>query len=171
MNAIGDLGSHILKIRCAAHSVQLLVKDILAFQYFSEGLNKHRQLVDKFSLQVNRQKLREIQRASGVPEAQIKDIQRAVVARWNTEVDSMHRTFALENQIKTILESGDVLEVSEENWATFQEIRNFLSPMALATDAVQSDSATLVTVFSHLHNIGCHLEAMMVHPKTEIQDV
>ena len=61
--------------------------------------------------------------------------------RWNSLFDCMASCIGLKDLIHVVLPC-----ITDAQWASIEKAHTLLSPMAVATDAVQADNATLLTV-------------------------
>jgi hypothetical protein len=125
-----------------AHSLQLVVKDILATPGMTRALAALKEVLSRFHgscLAI--QKLRRAQADQGVacPLSLIKPN----ATRWNSTFRSMKRVVQLKAFVNVLQTANPI---KEEDWMDLEMAVTILQPFSEATDHCQSDHSTIVTV-------------------------
>jgi len=139
----------LIRVPCAAHTIQLVVKQVIELDTFDKTLDAVRTLISHFEQKKSeRQRLRELQRAAGQHEYSLV---KANDTRWNSQLYACIRILKLRPFLTLILPQ------TEAFWADLQLLIEFLSPFQGATDVLQRDSATLHDVWMQMHVLHQHI--------------
>lgn len=132
----------LIRIPCAAHTIQLIVKKLLAQPPFTGVLKEYITMLNLFQSQKElRQSLDRVQPDTN----KARNIIRPCETRWSYTLYSIDRSILLKNYLGEALKSSG-LEPSSHFWGQLADIATVLRPFAAATDVVQSDKAVLVDV-------------------------
>lgn len=144
----------LLHIPCAAHTIQLIVATVLEHQTFATTVSQLQQLIAFFATKEHRNELRRVQKGLGMPPLVVV---KPVPTRWNSLLNAAIRMNALERAASACFTRVQLPSVTADFWAQLQQLINYLKPFAAATDAVQSDCATLFTVYEQFAAIQQHV--------------
>jgi hypothetical protein len=136
----------LVQIPCAAHTIQLVVQSSLAHQTFAPIVEQTRTLLLFFEAKERRNKLKEVQTLRGDKPLRIL---RPCATRWSSMLTSVERILRLRDHIELCVTTALLPSIPDRHafFEDLQLLRRFLYPFRKATDAVQQDSATLLTVY------------------------
>ena len=141
---------YIFHIRCVAHSLQLVVKDILKEPVPLAAQNAVQVLTNYFRVPGGKalRKLKKMQRDNSVSKP--LGVLRITPTRWNSMFRGMMRLLELKSYIVTLLSSPDApkcsMAITENDWTAISQVSKLLKPFAVATDHIQMDGTSLVSV-------------------------
>jgi len=151
----------LVRIPCAAHTIQLAVKKILADSTFKSLIVELLGLINMFiSNKAMRLLLHNAQ-----PKGKEYRLIRPCDTRWSYTLIAIKRLLKLKNYIDQSLIDGGKPQQSADFWGQLLDLTIILKPFSEATDVIQQDSATLNDVgvqFRCLENHGKSLESK--HP-------
>jgi len=140
----------LLRVPCSAHSIQLIVKDVLLAERWAEVKSTVEEVLKQFSSKKEcRTKLHSLQEASG--RDTILNLIKPNETRWNSFLYASRRLQALRAFVDLIFKQN------EDFWGKLTLLIDFLEPFQTATDIVQRDSSTLFDVFEQWNVLNKHL--------------
>jgi len=140
----------LLRIPCAAHTIQLVVKSSFASVRWKKMREEVERLLKEFSLKECRQQLLNLQQAAGnSPLFLLKPND----TRWNSFLFACQRLLKLRDFVNVIARRPD------EFWSELEALVDFLLPFQVATDVLQRDSATLFDVWQQYNLLAAHVKA------------
>jgi hypothetical protein len=143
----------LLRIPCAAHTIQLIVKYILREAPFAELLKEYVDMLNLFSSKkMLRLALENAQPSSNTA----RRIIRPCETRWSYTLLSIDRSIKLQHYIGQALQSLGMPPKSAVFWGQLAEIAAILRPFADATDVVQRDNAVLWDVAEQFASLVDH---------------
>lgn len=149
IDAIVAMKPNILGVRCASHTIQLLLKEVEAkIDVVKESIRDMNQILDlhRSSEFRKRLKLQFIENQTPVK------LIRPVVTRWSSNIDSMGRILRLRTQI------NNLLNWPEEKWERISQVHCFLEPFRRATDEMQMKEANIFTIHGCLSKLKQHID-------------
>ena len=149
----------LIRVPCAAHTIQLMVKDILKIPTFAATVQESLQLIALFDKKENRNKLNVVQSAEETRYAIVKPND----TRWSSTLYALQRLLLLKSYINVVEYK------SEAYWNAVAHLSKLLKPFQVATDIIQRDCATLydtyqqcITLLSQLHNLRDDFDAGLI---------
>jgi hypothetical protein len=140
----------LVRVPCAAHTIQLVVKDVLAYPRWAAVKQNAEGIIRGFAAsKEDRQKLESHQKVDGVEKPKV--IIKSVETRWNSFLAACIRMLQLKKWVQSCFEQ------TEEFWKELQLLIAFLKPFQVATDVVQRDASTLFDVFQQWNMLNAHL--------------
>lgn len=129
----------LVSVRCAAHSLQLAVRDILKTEDLKNIVNKARLIVKKLRtttilISIKREKLKK----------PILDCE----TRWSSTYMMLKRLLELNSFCVDLAVSIKELHLSESNWVSIEKIVNILEPVKIASDVLQSEQLTITDFYN-----------------------
>lgn len=156
----------LLHIPCAAHTIQLIVHSTLQHHSFAGTVQQLHALIAFFAAKDNRNELRRVQRGLAVP---LLNVVKPCETRWNSMLDAAKRMKKLQRAASACFTRVQLPIIDADFWEQLQTLISFLQPFADATDSVQSDAATLYTVYErfiamqqHVLTLGHHWAAATI---------
>jgi hypothetical protein len=142
----------LIHIPCAAHTVQLAVRSCLALPAFAPTVAQISALIAFFSVKENRQELKRVQAFRG---SKSLVVLKPCDTRWSSMHIAAERLLFMRRDIECCnVES--VLPSKDAFFAALEALCKFLKPFHNATDAIQSDKATLLTVYEQFTTLLAH---------------
>lgn len=132
---------HLLSVPCAAHTIQLVVRDIMDLPAISCYTTVFDKVLDAFKSKEQRLKLKQY-----TPYKLVS----ANDTRWNSQLLAYERMAAVSDSMRLVakLPSATVhMQMTDDQWAALTDLVHFLQPFRDATNVVQRDDATLMDVF------------------------
>jgi hypothetical protein len=140
----------LIRVPCAAHTVQLVVLQIMEIRRFERVLGGVRHLIRQFEKsKADRLRLRQLQ-SGGKEYSLVKPCD----TRWNSQLYCCERLLKLRVFINIIFVQADTW------WAELELLCAFLRPFQKATDVLQRDAATLFDVWLQKRALQQHIAAM-----------
>jgi hypothetical protein len=131
----------LVRIPCAAHTLQLVVKKLMELGEWKELRDDVQHIFAAFfsspGAKERRQKLATLQLAS---RATALELMKPNTTRWNSELYACERLSQLADFVQLVEPQRDGM------WLELKKYVAFLKPFQVATDVIQSDSATLFDV-------------------------
>lgn len=148
----------LVHVPCAAHTVQLAVRSCLATPPFSATVTQLLALIHFFDTKENRHELMRVQSFRGSP-------QLFVLKPNDTRWSSMHIAAERIQKMRRDIEGCNIHTISQIRskdafFEAVDQLCDFLKPFRSATDAIQSDKATLLTVYEQFTTLLQHTHAM-----------
>lgn len=146
----------LVHIPCAAHTVQLVVRSCLEHPFYASIAQQLTSLIRYFDAKEHRVALLQLQKARGVKQLRVV---KPVDTRWNSLLAAAKRMKELQAEARCCFTAAELPSVFEDFWQKLQLMIDFLEPFRIATDAVQSDSATLFTVYQQFVLLQQHVKS------------
>lgn len=142
----------LIRVPCAAHTIQLVVQQIMVIRRFNRSLSTARDIIRRFEKnKADRLQLRHLQNASGQREYVLV---KACDTRWNSELYCCLRLLKLRSFVNIIFPQDDSV------WTELELLCAFLRPFQTATDVLQRDSSTLFDIWLQKRALEHHIAAM-----------
>jgi len=143
-------------VRCVAHSLQLVVNDVLKEPVAERAKNATQAMTTHFRLSGKAlRKLKKLQKENGVSTP--LGALRITPTRWNSTFRAIVRLLELKTYVITTMSSPDCPHcsraISEEDWMSMALLSKLLKPFAVATDHMQMDNASLASVNIEMQRI------------------
>eukprot|EP00397_Hematodinium_sp_SG-2012_P028328 GEMP01029817.1.p1 GENE.GEMP01029817.1~~GEMP01029817.1.p1 ORF type:complete len:592 (-),score=172.58 GEMP01029817.1:224-1999(-) len=144
-------------VRCAAHSLQLLLKDVeTTVPFVSRALGGLDLLLRTYSGSVERVNLlHEAQRKGGV--AAPLNLQKPGATRWNSKLDALWRLLKL--KVHIVADDHCPQSIDDEFWESVRKTLLLLEPIGVATDRLQANDSTVWCALEELSKIRSHLQS------------
>lgn len=142
---------HIVYVNCAAHSVQLIIKDILKIYPLNEAFSASKKIVKLMLTKQNRKKLNDLQIAKN--EKPIK-ILKYTETRQNSQLESMERLYLLKKYINLIDNDFATNEIQNSIEITI----NFLQPFKSVTREIEAKNSNNADVWKNMNKLKIFLE-------------
>lgn len=151
----------LIRIPCAAHTIQLIVRKLLTEEMFARPLNEYVELLNNFATKKElRLALRNAQ-----PLKSHRAIIRPCETRWSYTLISIQRSLLLRNYITQALQQLNMVPPQEHFWGSLADISTVLQPFAVATNNIQKDSAVLCDVAREFFSLRKHADKIQQqHP-------
>jgi len=146
----------LVQIPCAAHTIQLVVQSSLRHSTFAPIIEQLRAVLQFFEAKQHRNKLKEIQSLRGEKPLRIL---RPCATRWSSTLTSVERLIKLRDHIELCITPA-LLPDRHAFFDGLQQLKEFLTPFRTATDAVQRDDATLLSVYQHFTALLAHVHSV-----------
>ena len=142
----------LIRVPCAAHTIQLVVRQIMNIKRFKSTLTTVKEILSAFEKQKEaRNRLQTLQ-----SQEQGSDPSYVLIkpndTRWNSHLYACQRLLQLKRFIDFIFPQ------SLSFWSELSLLIDYLSPFQTATDVLQSDSATLTHVWSQFNILLNHIQ-------------
>jgi hypothetical protein len=139
----------LLRIPCAAHTIQLVVQQVMQIRRFAATLATVSEVLSHFERnKASRMRLRTVQ----IGEQREYSLIKPCDTRWNSTLRACERLQKLRAFINVVLPQ------SEEFWKELAALCAYLRPFQEATDIIQRDSATLYNVYQQFHALLAHID-------------
>lgn len=132
----------LVRVPCAAHTIQLAVKKILNDSSFCTVIEDVIQLINLFITN----KVQRLLLHNAQPRKSCLKLIRPCATRWSYTLIAIKRLLKLRNYIDQSLEEGKQPSKPVEFWGKLNDLVTILTPFSVATDIIQQDSATLYDV-------------------------
>ena len=154
-------GSGIFRVRCAAHSTQLILKDVeRAVGFVGDSTARLKTLLKTYSGSAAREdRLRNLQIANGVQDPLV--LSRPGETRWNSTLDCLWRCLKLQVHIEN---DPAGCPVPAECWSDFRRTLALCEPIGVATDRLQKETSTVWDTLTERKSIRTHLEGLREVP-------
>lgn len=140
----------LIRIPCAAHTIQLVVRQIMALKRFKKTLDALHAIISGFEKQkAERVRLRTLQQSAGAAHEYV--LVKPNDTRWNSTLYAAERLILLRAFVNIIFPQPDSF------WTDLAALVAFLKPFQVATDAIQRDTATLFHVFEQFSMLLKHI--------------
>jgi hypothetical protein len=153
---VGDY-PFLVHVPCAAHTIQLIVRSCLASPALSAIAEQLTDLISLFDTKEKRQELRRMQDfRGGAPLALLRPND----TRWSSTFLAAERVLRIRKDLEICFEDEVASITSKEAFFTaLADLVAFLQPFRSATDVLQSDSATLFSVYQQFTLLLEHVQA------------
>lgn len=142
----------LIRVPCAAHTIQLVVKQILLIRKFATTLAVVRDILSCFEKQkADRVRLRTLQQPAEA--AREYQLVKPNDTRWNSQLAACERLLQLRQFVSIIYP----VQCSDSFWAELSSLTDYLRPFQVATDVIQQDSATLFHVWEQMNALLQHI--------------
>jgi len=163
----------LIRIPCAAHTIQLAVKKILANSCFSTAVAEVVELINLFiKYKAHRLLLHSIQ-----PQKTALRLIRPCDTRWSYTLFAIQRVIKLRSYIEKALRDSNLPSKSSDFWLQLDDLVTILTPFSSATNVIQQDSATLFDVgvqfkmlLNHANSLKPNQPNIALHITTCISD-
>lgn len=145
----------LLHIPCAAHTLQLIVHSCLEHAVLAATVQQLTALIRHFDAKEHRVALLQLQRARNVKQLRIV---KPCDTRWNSLLAAAQRMLQLEAEARCCFTLVHLPSITSEFWNQLRALVDFLEPFRVATDALQSDAATLLTVYEQFVLLQKHIQ-------------
>ena len=145
----------LVHIPCAAHTVQLVVRNCLAEPQLAPIVEQLLSLIRFFNSKANRITLQQQQSGRGT---KILAVLKPCDTRWNSLLIAAQRMQQMEIDVKRCYDADSLPEVPADFFKQLPSLIQFLLPFRTATDHLQSDAATLVTVHQEFQQLRQHMQ-------------
>ena len=153
----------LIRVPCAAHTVQLVVKQILHIPKWSRAVAKMKDILSAFeSVKENRTRLRRMQAGLGHEYPLVKPND----TRWSSTYLALQRLIKLQDTVRAILKDHE-----EAEWLGLIQLAGYLAPFKQATDILSRDSATLYDIYLQFVFLMNHLEKNKAIHGVEASDI
>ena len=140
----------LIRIPCAAHTIQLVVKQIMTLKRFADTLDTVRSIISRFEKsKPDRLHLRAVQAREQHQYVLVKPCD----TRWNSTLKACQRILLLRRFISIIVLHGD------DFWTALQQLIDYLVPFETATNVTQRDASTLFDVYTQMNLLLQHIAA------------
>ena len=143
----------LILVPCAAHTIQLIVNDCLNTEPYTATKQQLLALVRHFEIKANRLELLNLQAARKLPTLAVL---KPCDTRWSSVLLAANRMLKMQKEIACCFTAASLPEVQADFFSQLETFAAFLLPFRVATDAVQSDNATLYTVFEQFQLLSKH---------------
>jgi hypothetical protein len=151
----------LIRIPCAAHTIQLAVRKILADKGFKLIMDEFLQLINLF---ISNKEQRLLLHNAQPPQAAYRLI-RPCDTRWSYTLIAIKRLLKLKNYIDISLRIGKRPEKTSSFWGQLQDLVTILKPFSVATNVIQQDFATLNDVGDQFRMLQNHSNSLKLkHP-------
>jgi len=133
----------LVHVPCAAHTVQLIVRNVLSAAPFACTVQQFFDMLKPFELKKNSQALRALQSARGIKQLVL---QRPNDTRWSSMLYAIDRTLEVRAELACCFDVPSIPDKAAF-FAALGELAAFLRPFQIATDAMQKDGSTLYNVY------------------------
>jgi len=133
----------LVHVPCAAHTIQLVVKNILESAAFLTIVEQLHELLRFFDAKEHRNALKQLQ---DVRHVQPLCLKKPNDTRWSSTFMAAERVLEMKREIECCFELPSIPN-KQEFFAQLEQLKSFLVPFRDATDVIQQDSATLFDVY------------------------
>jgi len=142
---------------CAAHWIQLTLRDVSSAQYISDAMGIAKQIRSMFN---TKESVKILRNACVLKKSKTKSMRAPVETRWSSEVYSMVSILKIRDGIQL---AASTMETTIEDWCfeLLYDVASVLVELVVATNAVQADSAglmkqehTLLRLCTSLHELA-----------------
>jgi hypothetical protein len=142
----------LIRVPCAAHTIQLVVHQIMLIRRFERCITTVRSIIRRFEKnKADRLQLRQLQSVGGEREYTLV---KPCDTRWNSMLYCCERLLKLRRFVDIIFQQDGGF------WAETELLCAFLQPFQVATDVLQRDSATLFDVWEQKRALEQHIVGM-----------
>lgn len=145
----------LLHIPCAAHTIQLVVRSCLELPQLKPTVEELSALIRFFDAKENRIALRRIQEAR---ELKTLRVLKSCDTRWHSLLMASERMLQIQKEVLTCYDAESLPGVPADFFPRLQQLVDFLKPFLVATDRIQRDTATLLTVHDAFQQLRLHGE-------------
>jgi hypothetical protein len=143
----------LIRVPCAAHTIQLAVRDCLASDDHAGTVADFLSFIKHFEKKEHRLGLVELQRARKVKTLVLR---KPNDTRWNSLYLAIERVLEMKSELECCM--PPILHGRrDEFFLQLQELATFLKPFREATDVVQRDSATLSDIMTQFTTLLTHV--------------
>jgi hypothetical protein len=146
----------LIRIPCAAHTIQLAVKKTLLDPVFRSVIQETLDLINLF---ISNKAQRLLLQNAQPPKTALKLI-RPCDTRWSYTLYAVKRLLKLRNYIDQSLEEGKQEQKPISYWGKLTDLVVVLTPFSVATNIIQQDKATLFDVGMQFKMLQKHADSM-----------
>ena len=128
---------------CAAHTIQLVVKNVLDSAAFSTIVDQFQDVLRYFDVKDHRNELKKMQLVKEVKPLCLK---KPNDTRWSSTLMAIERILEMQKEVECCFEVPSIPN-KREFFEQLKELKDFLRPFRAATDVIQQDRATLLDVY------------------------
>jgi hypothetical protein len=143
----------LIRVPCAAHTLQLAVRDCLASEEHAQTVTEFLSFVKHFEKKEHRLALRDLQRARKVTQLVLR---KPNDTRWNSLFLAIERALEMQPELECCM-PPHLHQQRDDFFTRLTALRDFLHPFRTATDVVQRDSATLSDVMAQFIKLLAHV--------------
>ena len=149
----------LVHIPCAAHTLQLIVRNALSSPHFSSTITQLHALLTFFEPKEARHELRREQMTSS---GEILVLLKPCDTRWSSTLHAIDRVLRIKPALQKCFDEDALPAIADKRafFVALVEVQAFLKPFAVATDAIQSDHATLFTVYQQFVTLLTHVRTV-----------
>jgi hypothetical protein len=153
-------GSGVIKVRCAAHTLQLAVVAVLRHQQFKKALAKARNIVVFLKTQTQMMVIRRLQLPKPIQDC---------VTRWNSTYEMCSRlAVGLRDHIESLAEDGFVeCQIYPEFWQTLDNLLVLLKPAKEALVRLQKENLSLGEFYGIWLRLKACVQSNSKHPPSK----
>lgn len=148
----------LIHVPCAAHTIQLVVRKCLASPPFSSVTQQLMALIHFFDAKQHRNELKRAQEIMQVSQLMVL---KPNDTRWSSTLIAAQRILAMRRQLETCFDAASIPEIPNKDafFEALVDLCAFLKPFQISTDIIQSDRATLFTVYEQFTRLLEHTRA------------
>ncbi|MDR3742638.1 MAG: DUF domain-containing protein, partial [Terracidiphilus sp.] len=143
----------LIRVPCAAHTIQLAVRDCLASDEHARTVSDFLSFVKHFEKKEHRHALLELQRARKVPPLVLR---KPNDTRWNSLFLAIERALEMQPELECCM-PPHLHQQRDDFFTRLHALTEFLHPFRAATDTVQRDTATLSDVRAQFGKLLAHV--------------
>jgi len=144
----------LVHVPCAAHTIQLIVRDALAADPYQKCVRQFAELIRFFEVKQNRHTLIAVQRSKGLKQLCLL---RPNDTRWSSMLRAVDRAVLLRPALECCFELVAIPDKAAF-FADLAALAEFLRPFQVATDCIQRDDATLYDVYLQFVSLLQHVK-------------
>jgi hypothetical protein len=157
---------HLVSVPCAAHTVQLIVRRILAQAPIINLFKRVDEILD--SISSDKYIRLELKKHTHLK------VRRYNVTRWNTQLYTLQRMVEMSDAFKSVSEylgEGHKINISDDEWMLVKDVIAILKPFQLVTDKVQGNKATLLDVYKSFNTLAQYVSSDKGFSTTALNDI
>lgn len=144
----------LIRVPCAAHTMQLVVNQIISLAKFSKVYKVLAGVLSSFDKSRDtRNQLRTMQRGDAEQLHEYALI-KPCDTRWNSKLRACKRFILLRRYLQFMFPA----ELKDSFWTELELLIDYLQPFQIATDVLQRDSATLFDVWQQRLKVLAHIQ-------------
>lgn len=143
----------LIRVPCAAHTLQLAVRDCLASTDYAQTVADFLSFIKHFEKKEHRLNLLELQRARKVKPLVLR---KPNDTRWNSLYLAIQRTLEMQAELECCM-PPHLHQRRDDFFSRLRTLTDFLHPFRIATDVVQRDNATLADVMTQFTMLLIHV--------------
>ena len=156
----------LVHVPCAAHTLQLIVRSCLKHASFSDTVAQLSDLIRFFDAKENRLALLRQFEAQRVPPLAVL---KPNDTRWSSTLVAAERILRIQKQVQPCYDSDSLSSLDHTFFPSLSALCVFLKPFQVATDVIQSDVATLYTVYEQFIMLQQHVREKAPWAEREIK--